>query len=258
MSLNAYKFLKQFVLIFLLGLAGAIDVNAADICEGASFPLDKVELDRLVIANGIPFNKSGETFENFALNSFRPLLFPVTPNLVRFPSPQRLRLTRFQAKKAFNVVPDGLLPIISVTPPAFYPDSVFVDSKALKEFTIIRLSYSKYQIAGFLDALTRTPAGISSAPMSPAIPALVFLTTNNVFISPDVLIEANGSNIGVFQSIACVRITTLGQRRFYMGFTNVLNEIVYLNNTVLPLFNNRGVESTLFFPPDIPREEDSL
>ena len=114
-------FLGTFTSLFLSAAAS----QAQSCANAGQVPLTKVRLEEIASAVGIGSNYVELRFEDFALETVRPG-FPIPHNTRFFFSADR------QAKAGIaNVVPDGVLPLITITPlkTFVHSNSVFYESK---------------------------------------------------------------------------------------------------------------------------------
>lgn len=180
-------------LVCAVGCFGAILGSASSArsqsCPGfVDTPLTKTRLNQIAAIQRIPFNRIGEAFENFALSTIAPNR-EIPKNTRRFPSDERGAATNGIFT---NVIPDGVLPLTFQqlgAPAIVQPDSVFYEAKALQPTELIPeypvnpqsgaepVDSGRYQILGFLDALSNSPAGRGAG-----IPAIIFLTTSGVTV----------------------------------------------------------------------------
>lgn len=215
----------------LVVLGNATPAKSA-FCSGFfQIPLTKARFNQLAFGAGFEFYQFGDVFDNFARDTINPDQ-PIPSNTKPYESEQRNRFTDGQYS---NVVPDGVLPLIIKRigqPDEIFEKSVFYESKALQP-TVIGLNYpdppgnedpevGRFQIIGFVEALTKSPA----APSGTGVPALIFLTTSGVTIGEDVLADAFFQNIAVWQSIACEDLLS---RTLQMTEADALNPGVYLD-----------------------------
>lgn len=113
-------------------------------------------------------------------------------------------------------------------------DSVFYEAKALLPTVLVpespvnpQTGRGTYQILGFIDALSNSPAGRGTG-----VPAIIFLTTSGVRVGFDVRAEAFFNNVGVWQSIACETFGSSGNLR--MGRATIKNPEVYVIEVKVP------------------------
>lgn len=246
---------------------GTALVANAQTCRGAfQIPLTRARANQLAGQSNIPAGKVSKAFENFAIDTIQqPPIGPVPRNTQYFSSPLRWQLTRnnIPGERYRNVVPDGVLPLTVINPPGTYPQSVFFEAKALTEYHEMMTSdyplygARRWQIAGFIDALTYTSAGIQPN----EIPALVFLTTYGVIIDPDVLSFATSRKVGILQAIACEDLSRLlSPNKLQMGEAKILNNQVYFNHGRIAEPPGPGTYGRLMIPPNgqVPDQDDEL
>lgn len=139
-----------------------------------------------------------------------------------------------------------MLPLVVelfATPPATYPDSVFYEVKAVKG-TYLPPSYSKYQILGFLDALSN-----SAAARAGEDPAIIFLTNADISqISSETQREGFFKGVGVWHAIAC-EIPTNNNDNLQLGEAALTNPEVYFFPPRIPGPIGPGVPGHLFLNP---------
>lgn len=172
----------------------------AQLCADSSHTaLTKARLHQIATNQGLLLEEVPIAFQNFALATIRRSGNPIPENHAPFYSPEREDKTGGSLR---NVVPNGVLPLIFQNFPfgstETYVDSVFYEVKALSG-GLLPLSYSRYQILGFLDALSR-----SDAVGAGKIPAIIFLTTADIRqISSATVSQAVFKRVGVLHAIAC-------------------------------------------------------
>jgi hypothetical protein len=112
-----------------------------------------------------------------------------------------------------------------------YPNSSFYEAKAVAG--VMTLAHSQHQIRGFIDVADRSPAGIE---IGGAIPPIMFMTTTNTLIGPDVINEANLKGVGIWQtSVAQLAgFPGLSGPALRLGWRMPLNPRVY-RGSVAPL-----------------------
>ena len=143
-----------------------LTTKAQTCASSAQTLLTKNRLNQIAASEGIPDTQVELTFEKFVLGTFIPNK-PIPKNTKFFSAPLRKQKTNIS-----NVVPDGVEPLeikILSAPSRTYQDSVFYESKATKR-TFLPPSYSQYQILGFIDALSRTPAALAGEKSSDFFP----------------------------------------------------------------------------------------
>lgn len=186
--------------------------------------LTKVRLDAIGAALGIAPAQIPLRFQDFALNTIRPGL-PIPENTKPYESPERRDKVGIR-----NVEPDGVLPLVVIAPPspvARYAESVFYEVKAVKN-TYLPPSYSKYQIRGFLDALT-----YSDGAAADEVPALIFLTTSDISkISVRTTALATLKGVSVWHTIACEIPSAPSSNNLQMGRAVLTNPLVYVGKLV--------------------------
>jgi hypothetical protein len=214
----------------------------AQFCADPSqIALTKARLDAIAVDQGIPIGQAPLAFQNFALATIRPgTLIP--ENKRKFASPEREAKTGGKLK---NVVPDGVLSLVfnpPFFPPEVYEDSVFYEVKALSG-GLLPPSYDEYQILGFLDALSRSDAGVAGS-----VPAIIFLTTADVRqISAATVAEATFKNVGVWHSIGCEIPGNLNNLQ--LGQASLRNPEVYIFRLTFPESIGPGMPGRLFLNP---------
>lgn len=181
----------------------------------------------------------GKAYENFALATIRPGT-PIPGNLRLFPSPARAAATGGASR---NVQPDGVLPLVFVNFPAgpteTYPDSVFYEVKALKG-DLLPPSYQQYQILGFIDALSNSPAKTAGK-----IPAIIFLTSAHIRqISNATVREATFRGVAVWHAIGCEIPGSFNQLQ--LGEASLRNPQVYILQLTIPEQIGPGIPGRLF------------
>jgi hypothetical protein len=184
-------------------------------------------LEAIAQSLGINQNLIELRFEGFVRNTIISGV-PIPSNSTKFFSQDRLTKAGIA-----NVQPDGVLPLVVVTPvgSASFANSVFSESKAVRP-TYLPPSYQDYQILGFLDALQNSPAGNGSG-----VPAIVFMTTSDVkAISRKTRFEASRRRVAVLHTIACEIPSTPGTaNNLQLGGSTVENPEVYLFSFSVPL-----------------------
>ena len=227
-----------------IGVATAI--NGLTLAAQAQFCADpshtaatKARLDQLADSQGIPINQVGRAFQNFALATIRPGT-PIPENFTLFPSPARAAAT---GGAIGNVQPDGVLPLVFVNFPAgpteTYPDSVFYEVKALKG-DLLPPSYQKYQILGFIDALSNSPAKTAGK-----IPAIIFLTSADIKqISNATVAQASLRGVAVWHAIGCEIPGSFNQLQ--LGAASLRNPQVYFLQLTLPEQIGPGIPGRIF------------
>lgn len=230
-----------------IGVATAI--NGLTFAAQAQFCADpshtaatKARLDQIANSQGIPINKVGLAFQNFALATIRPGN-PIPENTDPFRSDKRAAKT---GNTIQNVEPDGVLPLVFVNFPAgpteTYPDSVFYEVKALQG-GLLPPSYQQYQILGFIDALANSPAKTAGK-----IPAIIFITSADIRqISNATITEAFFSGVAVWHSIGCEIPGSFNQLQ--LGEASLRNPAVYLIQLTIPEAIGPGTPGTLFLNP---------
>jgi hypothetical protein len=189
-------------------------------------------------------------------------------SLINFPSPERARLTNPSIR---NVAPDGYatLSLVRNRLATDYAESIFLDAKAYSG-RAIRLTDpyisggfyqssgdpeeptpgSSYQTLGFLDALRNSPARRARIG---AIPSMMFLTTSDTYIGPDVLFQANFWGVTIWQSILCeyrssTPITRTNPARLQMSQLVPLDADLYLETGWTPRFSGLANVGSLLAP----------
>ena len=200
----------------------------AQTCANANqTPLTKVRLEAIANSLNINPNLVELKFEDFTRNTIIPGL-PIARNGTKFFSQARLTKAGIA-----NVQPDGVLPLVVVTPVgiASFANSVFYESKAVRP-TYFPPSYQDYQILGFLDALQNSPAGRGSG-----VPAVVFMTTSDVkAISRKTRLEASSRRVAILHTIACeIPNTPATANNLQLGSATVENPEVYFFSIAAPL-----------------------
>lgn len=229
---------------FLIGVATAI--NGLTFAAQAQFCADpshtaatKARLDQLANSQGIPINQVGRAFQNFALATIRPGT-PIPENFTLFPSPARAAAT---GGAIGNVQPDGVLPLVFVNFPAgpteTYPDSVFYEAKALQG-GLLPPSYQQYQILGFIDALSNSPAKTAGK-----IPAIIFLTSADIRqISNATILQATLRGVAVWHAIGCEIPGSFNQLQ--LGEASLKNSEVYFIQLTIPERIGPGIPGRIF------------
>jgi hypothetical protein len=200
----------------------------AQTCANANqTPLTKVRLEAIASSLNITPALVELKFEAFANNTIIPGL-PIPSNSTKFFSQDRLTKAGIA-----HVQPDGVLPLVLVTPvgSVSLANSVFYESKAARS-TYLPPSYQNYQILGFLDALQKSPAGSSSG-----VPAIVFMTTADVkAISRKTRAVATLKRVAVLHTIACeIPNTPATANNLQLGTATVENPEVYIFSLAAPL-----------------------
>ncbi|MCU0547847.1 MAG: hypothetical protein MUC48_00735 [Leptolyngbya sp. Prado105] len=202
-------------------------VQAQSCVNSNQTPLTKVRLEAIATNLNIPPTQVELRFEAFALNTIIPSM-RIARNPVKFFSQDRLTRARIS-----NVQPDGVMPLIVVTPGgiATFANSVFYESKAVHP-TRLPPSYQNYQVLGFLDALRNSPAGNGSG-----VPAIVFMTTSDVTsISRKTRFEASIKRVAILHTIACeIPSTPAVLDNLQLGAANIANPEVYFFSLAAPL-----------------------
>lgn len=169
----------------------------------ADTPLTTRRLCELAAARGIGAGQTGVLRNRSIGRSFQDAALAAigeTENHRPFLSDERRLRTSLLAQPRRSVVPDVVRTILDATigqrplPPL--PDSSFVEVKAVRG--TLHLSSSNWQIAGLIDALSRSPAGESTY----ARPVLVFVTTSDTIISASVIAFAQKRDVLLWQKIA--------------------------------------------------------
>jgi hypothetical protein len=156
-----------------------------------------------------PFNRQvGNAFQEWALLAFPG--GPLAENYQNIPSPRRERATRLRPEgPVFAVRPDAVGPavtmvwerLLDVPRPrsVLAPRSVFVEVKAVKGPLL--LSHSSYQITGLIDVAATAPAALMADAERPT-PAVIFVTTGDTTIAPEVVLEATERRVAIWQTVA--------------------------------------------------------
>jgi hypothetical protein len=186
--------------------------------------------------SGVQFNRAvGRAFQEFALRAFG-----FTENFTLFPSPARAAAT---GGLPASVIPDSVQPVTALKwwfifpQVTVYPNSGFIEVKAVAG--VINLSYSNHQIRGLIDVAARSPAGQAQGPPA-VLGRLIFITTGDTIIGPDVLAEATRRGVAVWQSIALVQPGSSG------GSTISFSPLIPLNPAV---YGPKGVPVPIPGPP---------
>lgn len=185
----------------------------------------------------LQFNRvAGRGIQEFVL---RQLGF--TENFTLFLSPVRQQRTLTSAVPRTHVMPDAVGPVLYIPrlgdpfsgPPRTYANSLFIEVKAVRG--VIGLSHSNHQIAGFIDVLANSPAGQSTGPSSMP-PTLLFVTTSDTIIGPDVLAEATRRGVGIWQAtIYETNNPASGGTQLQIGPAIPLNPWVYTSRQIVPI-----------------------
>jgi hypothetical protein len=117
------------------------------------------------------------------------------------------------------------------------PAGTFVEVKAT--VGAIRLSTSRQQILGHLDAVSRRPA----ATYFPGAARVFFITTSDTAVNSDVLVEASRLKISIWQAIVC-----RGNNRLQVGPSTPLNPGVY--SPSVPLDGLPGIPGDIVNPTE--------
>ena len=206
-------------------------------------------IDKSIAANVIRENEMGP---------ITPTIFNGNPPRRRFFSEDRAIATdgRFQ-----NVAPDGYGPLKMnraagpIIPGLIreFENSVFYEAKSLTN-TTLTLSYpfsptaeepdveGRFQIAGLVDAVAKSPAGVAGLPLgiAPPIPYLFFLTTFDTRISPEIVSEASIREVALVHSYSC-EVIGFGPNNFQMSEPLILNPDLFFALGWVPLeFANPG------------------
>jgi hypothetical protein len=149
-----------------------------------------------------------------------------------------------------NVTPLALVDMDEMTAVPF-PDSQFWEVKAVTGN--LTLSTSRYQILGLIDVATLSPAGMSTMQPHPP-PAVVFVTTGNTIVGPDVLLTATQLGVAIWQGFVWEDGTTPNDPNpdLYLGPITCLNPTVYGGAVPWPM-GPYGVHSKLTSPPNPPQ-----
>jgi hypothetical protein len=176
-----------------------------------------VRQEGISAADGVQFNRdAGRAFQNVALRSL-----DLPENFKRFTSPIRGNETRTAAKPVDVVIPDAVsgvrerevrtdepIPLVRE-----YDDSSFIEVKATRKG--IRLSSSRHQILGLLDALARSPAKDAKY-IRPAI--IFFVITSDTQIAREVIDKATQLRIALWQITAYeLKTPTPGPAQLQLG-----------------------------------------
>lgn len=227
-----------------IGVATAINgltfAAQAQFCANPSHTAaTKARLDQIAASQNIPITQVGRAFQNFALATIRPGT-PIPENFRLFPSPARAAATGGAIQ---NVEPDGVLPLVFVNFPAgpteTYPDSVFYEAKALQG-GLLPPSYQQYQILGFIDALSNSPAKTAGK-----IPAIIFLTSADIRqISNATVAEASFRGVAVWHAIGCEIPGSFNQLQ--LGEASLRNPVVYILQLTIPEQIGPGIPGRIF------------
>lgn len=192
----------------------------------------------------LPFNREvGSEFQRWALRAFPG--GPLRENFQNLPSATRRAATRLRpGGPVRSVRPDAVGDAVSVvwerllgiprpraTTPA--PGSVLVEVKAVRGFLMLHSNW--HQITGFIDVAANSPAGRMVGSERPT-PAIVFITTGDTQISPEVLNEASRLHVAVWQTVVFeLPGSVTANPRFGLGPVVPLNPVVYGGSFPQPL-----------------------
>lgn len=146
--------------------------------------------------SGVLLNRAiGRALQDFALHTVG-----LPESTKRFPSPQRLAATT-PGPQIANVVPDGVRNVVEVTQLAgplivSHSQASWFEVKAVRG--PLRLSTSRYQILGLINALSILPFG----PSHGARPMITFVTTEDTAIIVDVIDRATQNQIALWHILA--------------------------------------------------------
>ncbi|MBW4622509.1 MAG: translationally-controlled tumor protein [Cyanosarcina radialis HA8281-LM2] len=219
---------------------------AAPQCAASNqIPLSKARLDVLAVQknavdpNLIPteFNKKvGKAFQDFALGTIDPNRV-IPENTIRYYS--KLRDENTNGKKK-NVAPDAVVPLIYkdilTGQEKEYPEGVFYEVKALGAATKVSITprSDEWQIGGEVQVLSDSDA---AKMWGNGVPALIFLTTSDVKISPKLRIQATLDYVALWHGIAC-EIPTFGgnapDNYLQLGRADLNNPEVYVLDLTIP------------------------
>lgn len=207
-------------------------------CEGIGEPLSKAQIRARKPANANPRKDITALFEQFVINqaaadpntSLKKNVFEQGGD--RFPSAFR------KSKGKPNVEPDLVGSVFvsivengQVVETITYEKSFFADAKLVESSTTAPVkfsrSYSKYQLAGFIDVLRDSPAGVSlrtQPPVRAALPLLTIISSSDGRIQPNLVKFANDNKVSLRQSIACNNAAgTLGKNDLQIGKSILIN-----------------------------------
>jgi hypothetical protein len=149
-----------------------------------------------------------------------------------FISGQRLRMASTDPRTGMKprwVVPDAVEAAMGGFKDPRYPEygaaraavnSAFIEVKAVHG--TIGLSHSNYQILGMIEYLAKSSAASGSKGADRPFPTLYFVTTSDTIIGRDVLEEATGRDVVIWQSI-----TYTVKDNIVVGTPTILNPEVF-------------------------------
>lgn len=208
----------------------------------------------------------GRAFQRWALAAFpgRPLL----ENTRNVPSGYRRAATRLrQGGPVLAVRPDAMGGAVTVVweqlldvplpRTEFLPDCVLIEIKAVRG--PLTMFHSSHQIGGLIDAAASATMARVGGVERPT-PAVVFITTLDTSVAPDVLEEANQRGVAIWQGLAFELLeSTTAEPKLGIGQVVPLNWEIYSPSFPQPLapgptdvpFPLRGVQ-----PPPVPFDPD--
>lgn len=128
------------------------------------------------------------------------------------------------------------------TVPYFLANSAFIEAKAVTGQ--INLSHSRWQTIGFLDALSRSPAGIRGP--AGARPLLGYITTSNTTISAATIARANGLRMCLTQSIVCEWVPPKGGKDIQVQPAVILSAHCPKGIIIAPAFDGTLIPPAAF------------
>lgn len=207
-------------------------------CEGVGEPLNKEQIKQRRPKNANSRKDITALFEQFVINQVE--ADPDT-SLKRniFEQGGKRYLSAFRKSKGkANVEPDlvGSVFVSIIENGVFkelieYKESFFIDAKVVGSSTTAPVkfsrSYSKYQLAGFIDVLRDSEAGVSlrtQPPVRASLPVLAIISSSDGRILPNLVLFANNNQVSLRQSIACNNAAgTLGKDDLQIGKSILIN-----------------------------------
>jgi hypothetical protein len=217
-------------------------------------PLTTTRLRAIAAAQNIGAGQSGITLSRtigLAFQAWVLFMLPQTENTMLYMSQARQKANMATGGLPGSVIPDyvadlGLFVTDGGKVASPFQNSMFGEVKAVTG--TLTSNSNRYQILGLIDVTSQSPAGKSTDP-NHMPPALVFTTTGNTTLGPDIAAKGTQYGVAIWQQFVLEDATIQNDPNpdLYLDETVCLNPMIYGLPMVQPVPRS-GAHSKLTAP----------